>query len=201
MLTVQNIPSPLLIKLDTEFVLCYELILTDHSMYRLSLFKQNFKSIFILLIGLGIVVELITLAVDFSIIPNPLVGSSSDTLKIKFTGETHNWQFLYPGKDGIFNTSDDISVLDSDNLLVPKNKEIFIEMRSKDYIYCLDIPELQKSQIAVPNMEFNFQFFVDEPETLSLLPGAICGRINEQLERKIIVVSNDEFDNWYDYKK
>ena len=164
----------------------------------MSLFKQNSKTIFILFIGLGIVIELLTLAIDFSLIPNPLVSSSSDTLKIKFTGETHNWQFLYPGKDGIFNTSDDVKVLDSDNLLVPKNKEIFIEMRSKDYLYCLDIPELQKTQIAVPNMLFNLNFFVGEQESLSLLPGAICGGINEKLNRKIIVVSNQEFNTWLD---
>ena len=161
----------------------------------MSLIKKN-KKLLILLVGLGIVIELLTLAADLSLISNPLASSSSDTLRIQFTGELHNWQFLYPGKEGVFYTRDDVKIIDLVNLFLPSNKEILFELRSKDYFYCLDIPELEKSQIAVPDMLFKLNFYAGKPETLSLFPGAICGTINDNLNRKINIVSNHEFNNW-----
>lgn len=157
---------------------------------------QHKFALILVIIGLGIAIELFILAVDFSLISVPSFFSSTETIQIQFTGEAQKWTFLYAGEDQQFNTQDDVKIQGSQDLLIPASHPILIELKSKDYLYCLDIPELQKTQIAVPDMKFDLQLLVEEPNSFSLIPGSICGRINPALSRELIVVSNEEFKKW-----
>jgi len=159
--------------------------------YKLKFPYQKTKLISIL-ISIGIIIELMILVIDFSVLPS----NYNDALTIEFKGSNQTWQFQYSGNDGILNTVDDIVVSNSNNLFLPKNSKITIDMISKDYIYCIDIPELNESQFAIPDLKFTLNFSTENFDSLSFIPGSICGRVNDDLYRKVYIVSNQDFLKW-----
>lgn len=160
-------------------------------------FSHQKITVISILISLGIIIELMILIIDFSVFPSYSYSSNSnDTLAIEFTGSNQTWRFQYSGEDEILNTDDDVVLSGSNNLFLPKNREITIDMNSKDYIYCIDIPELNESQIAIPDLKFTLNFTTADYDSLSFVPGSICGRVNDDLYRKVYIVSNKNFLKW-----
>ena len=66
----------------------------------------------------------------------------------KVTGKQFNWEITYPGPDGKFGTKDDLTV--ENELHVPVNKVVRIDLTSKDVIHSFFVPNMRLKQDAVP---------------------------------------------------
>ena len=101
-----------------------------------------------------------------------LVGETPSRRIVDVSGRNLGWSFRDYGSDMIANTADDVV---SDRVLrVPLGTEVELRLTSKDYIYQFSVPNLNLSQVAVPELLFISRFRATEPATYDLPPGALC---------------------------
>lgn len=111
--------------------------------------------------------------------------SRIDAITIEVTGSEFNWYFRYPGVDGVLGTEDDrYSVQD---LYLPDNARIRLNLKSSDYVYNLAIPVLGEKEIAVPDLDFKMEFNTFGQDTWTLLGDQFCGYSHETLIGKVHV--------------
>jgi heme/copper-type cytochrome/quinol oxidase subunit 2 len=79
---------------------------------------------------------------------------------VQVLAEQFQWNFRYPGKDGVFGTADD--VVTNNDLHVPLNKKVVLHISSKDVIHSFFQPEARAKQDAVPGLQTRFWFRVDK---------------------------------------
>ncbi|MEM7501205.1 MAG: hypothetical protein AAF417_04155 [Pseudomonadota bacterium] len=126
----------------------------------------------------------------------PDVGQvAPESMVIDVTGDEFNWYFRYPGPDGELGTEDDRhSVQD---LYLPANSNINLNLHSNDYLYSFALPELGLQEIAVPDLNFELEFTTEDERTLQLLGDQFCGFAHETLIGKVYVRESD--DGFYDW--
>ena len=118
--------------------------------------------------------------------------NQTNAIVIEVTGSEFNWHFRYPGKDGKLGTQDDHHSIQ--NLYLPNNSHITLKLTSTDYVYSFAVPELNKEEIAVPELSFEMQFKTGDAKTLTLLGDQLCGYIHPTLIGKVHIRSkNDTF--------
>jgi cytochrome c oxidase subunit 2 len=108
-----------------------------------------------------------------------------DSIVVEVTGNEFNWNFRYPGEDGIFGTIDDRhSVQD---LFLPDNTPVTLKLSSKDYVYSFALPDLDMEEIAVPDLSFEMQFNTGKEQTMPLMGDQLCGYIHPTLIGKVYI--------------
>jgi len=138
-----------------------------------------------------------------SLVAVVLVGSSAchhqtpiESIVVEVTGDDFNWHFHYPGIDGQFGTEDDMHSVR--NLYLPDNASVTLKLHSNDYLYSLSIPDIDKQEIAVPDLEYVMQFKTSEKNTWELKGDQFCGFSHESLIGNVYVRNQYE-DNFYDW--
>ena len=127
------------------------------------------------------------------------VGHNQPPIKsivVEVTGDDFNWHFHYPGIDGQFGTEDDMHSVR--NLYLPDNASVTLKLHSNDYLYSLSIPDIEKQEIAVPDLEYVMQFKTSEKNTWELKGDQFCGFSHESLIGNVYVRNQYE-DNFYDW--
>src|SRR5690606_37959781 len=75
-------------------------------------------------------------------------GDDEDIIKVQVLAQQWAWNFRYAGKDGEFNTADDVVQLN--NMIVPVGKKVMIQMTSKDVIHSFFLPNVRLKADAIP---------------------------------------------------
>lgn len=157
--------------------------------------KTSFHKSVIASLIILVLFELVVIVNEFIPLSRSIFGHT-EVYEIEFIGEGNKWVFRYPGSDGELHTSDDLLITENENLVFPDNKSIYIRMKSRDLVYCLNIPELEKSQLALPGKDFTLEFDSYDLKSLSLVPGSLCSTPDKDLSRKILILADNEFDSW-----
>ena len=125
-----------------------------------------------ILIGLALVYALADLSRTRS--PESEFAQSDDqsVVEIEVTGEEFLWTFRYAGADGVSGSTDDIIL--PQELIVPLNRQVRLQLKSLDYIYVFEISPLGVREIAVPDLKYSVEFSVREPMTSSLPMDPLC---------------------------
>lgn len=110
---------------------------------------------------------------------------------IEVTGQDYEWRIKYPGKDGIINTLDD--VWKEEDFVLPANTEVRLIFKSKDYLYFVELPELEKNGMAVPGLESPLDLKTASPMKLQFRGDQMCGFSHESLIKSISVKSKKGF--------
>ena len=76
------------------------------------------------------------------------------------TGKQFNWEITYPGPDGKLGTKDDLTM--DNELHVPVNKVVRIDLTSKDVIHSFYVPNMRLRQDAVPGRIIHVWFEATE---------------------------------------
>jgi len=113
-------------------------------------------------------------------------GVPGDALKINVSGQMWFWRFSYD--NGI----------ESDLLRVPKGKPIVLELTSRDVIHSLYIPALRIKEDAVAGMKTHLWFKADKEGEYDILCAEYCGQRHSYMLSKLIVLSEDRFNAWYE---
>jgi len=109
---------------------------------------------------------------------------AGERTEVRVIGEQYQWNFHYPGKDGIFGKTDSklisasnpIGLVESDPAAaddivrinechLPVNKPIYVRLTTKDVIHSFSIPTMRVKQDAIPGMEIPIWFTVDSAAT------------------------------------
>ena len=104
-----------------------------------------------------------------------------------------NWEITYPGPDGKFGKSE----LEIDNELhVPVNKVVRIDLTSKDVIHSFFVPNLRLKQDAVPGRIIHVWFEATEVGEYEIPCAELCGFGHSGMLGTLTVQSQEDYDKW-----
>ncbi|HET7340653.1 MAG TPA: cytochrome c oxidase subunit II [Methylomirabilota bacterium] len=110
------------------------------------------------------------------------------------TAKQFNWQITYPGPDGKFGTDDDKTMLDE--MHVPANKVIVVDLTSQDVIHSFFVPQFRMKQDAVPGRHIVQWFEATKPGKYELPCAELCGFGHSGMRGWIYVDTPEEYAKW-----
>ncbi len=161
-------------------------------------------------------------------VPNP-----SEAVHIRVVAQQYAWNIHYPGPDGKFgntkpelvdeqenpigldrssdNASDDFFTINQ--LHIPVNRKIRIDLTTKDVIHNFKLPELRVSQDAIPGMVIPVHFQATmtsedflkttigtqrEGKSLEIACAQLCGLGHYRMKGYLTIHEDDGFQSWLD---
>jgi len=110
-----------------------------------------------------------------------------------------NWIFVYPGPDGILNTSDDVIVDElNSSLHVPINKNIVFELRSQDVIHSFFLANARFKQDVLPGRTVVRWFNLTKEGKYDISCTQICGILHSKMRNFVIAESDDKYKHYID---
>jgi len=125
--------------------------------------------------------------------PDPKT-TAPQKIKIEMTGHDFKWQSRYAGADQQLGTDDDLRA--AQVIHVPINAEVEIFLKSRDYLYSLEIPQAGRKEIAVPDLTFSLNFTADKLGTYEMPGDQMCGYTHPDLMGTLVVESREAYDRW-----
>lgn len=92
---------------------------------------------------------------------------------VKVAGKQFNWEVLYPGPDGKFETEDDFTI--ENELHVPVNQVVHVQLTSRDVIHSFFVPSFRLKQDAVPGRDILVWFEATKAGKYELPCAELCG--------------------------
>ena len=114
--------------------------------------------------------------------------------ELQVTAKQFNWEVVYPGADRQFGTQDDIK-FDND-LHVPVNKVVRIQLQSNDVIHSFFLPNLRLKQDAVPGRNILVWFEATKPGKYELPCAELCGFGHSGMKGWLFVHTPEEYTKW-----
>lgn len=114
--------------------------------------------------------------------------------EISVAAKQFNWDVAYAGPDGKLGTDDDVK-FDND-IHVPVNKVVRIQLTSKDVIHSLFIPSLRLKQDAVPGRNILVWFEATKAGKYELPCAELCGFGHSGMKGWLYVHSAEDYQKW-----
>jgi cytochrome c oxidase subunit 2 len=140
--------------------------------------------------GLGLLVVGVVVGLALSSLVTDRVYEI-ENLVVGVTGRDYRYYFQYAGADRQLHSADDRHGVQ--NLHVPHGARVHLELTSDDYVYLLEIPELDIYEVLAPGLKFSVQFDPPSEGSYELLGSQMCGYDHEELLGKLIVESPSSF--------
>jgi cytochrome c oxidase subunit 2 len=119
---------------------------------------------------------------------------TTDTV-IRVTAKQFNWEILYPGPDGKFDTADDKQV--DNEIHVPVGKPVHVILKSKDVIHSFFLPNLRFKQDAVPGRDIQSWFQANKPGRYEIPCAELCGFGHSGMKGWLYVQSAEDYQQWF----
>jgi cytochrome c oxidase subunit 2 len=113
---------------------------------------------------------------------------------VRVTGKQFNWEILYPGLDGKFDTADDVQM--DNELHVPVDQVVRMSLRSKDVIHSFFLPNLRFKQDAVPGREIEGWFEATKVGKYEMPCAELCGFGHSGMEGHLFVKTLADYQEW-----
>ncbi|HVG19242.1 MAG TPA: cytochrome c oxidase subunit II [Blastocatellia bacterium] len=143
-----------------------------------------------------------------------LYAAADDAVKIEVVGQQFQWNFHYPGADNAFGRSsaefiDDSSLnyvgLDPNDaagkddmqlttLVIPRDRQVELTLRSKDVIHSLFIPAMRFKQDTVPGMAIKVHLTATKEGRYEIPCAELCGQLHYNMKSPLLVVSPEEYE-------
>ncbi len=163
----------------------------------------------IMFLGLGIAAERAWARFHFQ-------GASPGALQIEVVGQQFQWNFRYPGPDGVFGRTDPALINDGagnflgldtsdpaaqDDLVVPQlaipvNREVELILRAKDVTHSFFVRELRFKQDTVPGLTVRVHFTATKTGKYEIACAELCGLGHHRMRSDLFVLPPDEYENW-----
>lgn len=117
-----------------------------------------------------------------------------DIVRIEVMAQQWMWNVRYPGKDKVFNTSDDV-VLNND-FRVPVGKKVVFQLVSKDVIHSLYFPNTRRKVDAIPGKVTRMWFEVTKPGVYDVACAEMCGTHHYKMKAQLTVYSQEDYEKW-----
>lgn len=114
--------------------------------------------------------------------------------EIAVAAKQFNWEVSYAGADGKLGTDDDVK-FDND-IHVPVNKAVRVQLSSKDVIHSFFLPNLRLKQDAVPGRTVLVWFEVVKPGKYELPCAELCGFGHSGMKGWLYVHSVEDYKKW-----
>jgi cytochrome c oxidase subunit 2 len=139
-----------------------------------------------------------------------------DAIEIHVTAHQFAWEFHYPGPDGKFgetkdslitgtnplgldendpNAKDDVVAVNQ--LHVPVNKDVVMQIRSQDVIHSFFLPNARVKQDAMPGMAIQIWFKVNKTGEYEIACAELCGLGHYKMKGQFTVDPDEEtYKKW-----
>ncbi|MSP41566.1 MAG: cytochrome c oxidase subunit II [Deltaproteobacteria bacterium] len=114
--------------------------------------------------------------------------------EIAVMAKQFNWEVSYAGADAKLGTDDDVK-FDND-IHVPVNKPIRVQLSAKDVIHSFFLPNLRLKQDAVPGRTILVWFEATKPGKYELPCAELCGFGHSGMKGWLYVHSVDDYKKW-----
>ncbi|MGE3608229.1 MAG: cytochrome c oxidase subunit II [Bacteriovoracaceae bacterium] len=121
-------------------------------------------------------------------------ADSEELVKVQVLAQQWAWNIRYAGKDGEFNTGDDVVQLN--NLVVPVGKKVMIQMTSKDVIHSFYLPNARIKADAIPGRYAKLWFDTNKTGVYDIACAEMCGNHHYLMKAQLTVLSQEEYDRW-----
>jgi cytochrome c oxidase subunit 2 len=111
----------------------------------------------------------------------------------KVAGKQFNWEITYPGPDGTFGPK---AVTVENEMHVPVNQVVRLELTSKDVIHSFFVPNMRLKQDAVPGRIIHVWFQATELGTYDIPCAELCGFGHSGMQGTLTVESEEAFHKW-----
>ena len=115
-------------------------------------------------------------------------------IQVRVTGKQFNWEILYPGPDGKFDTADDVQM--DNELHVPVNRVVQVFLASKDVIHSFFLPNLRLKQDAVPGRVIQAWFEATKTGVYEIPCAELCGFGHSGMLGHLTVHSAEDYQKW-----
>jgi cytochrome c oxidase subunit 2 len=134
--------------------------------------------------------------------------------KIDVVAQQFQWNFHYPGADGVLGRTDPKKINDSSlnfvgldmsdagakddiqvtSLAIPVNRPIELTLKSKDVIHSFFVPALRFKQDTVPGLAIKIHFTATKVGKYELTCAELCGQLHFNMKTFVLVLPQDEYD-------
>lgn len=119
---------------------------------------------------------------------------NEDVVRVQVLGQQWAWNFRYPGKDGEFNTEDDVVTLN--DLRLPANRKVTFQISSKDVIHSLYFPNARVKVDAMPGRISRMWYELTKPGLYDIACAEMCGTFHYRMQAKLTVYTPEDYDHW-----
>lgn len=149
-------------------------------------------------------------------VKNNFPAEEENPLHVRVVAEQFQWNFHYPGPDGVFgrtspdflntatnalgidpsdpNGKDDIQALE---LHVPLDRPVIADVSSKDVIHSFSLPVLRVKQDAIPGMRVPVWFQANTTGNYEVACAQLCGNNHYSMRALMVVEDQEAFGTWY----
>lgn len=122
--------------------------------------------------------------------------SKEEVIKVQVLGQQWAWNFRYAGKDGVFNTEDDVITLN--DLRVPTGKKIVFQVLSKDVIHSFYLPNARRKVDAIPGRLTKMWVELDPGHegVFDIACAEMCGTYHYRMQAKMTVYAQQDYQAW-----
>ncbi len=115
-------------------------------------------------------------------------------LRIQVMAQQWAWHFRYEGKDGVFNTEDDIVQLN--DLRLPVGRKVLFQVVSKDVIHSLYFPNTRRKVDAIPGRVTRLWFELTKDGYYNIACAEMCGTYHYRMKAYLTSYTQENFDVW-----
>jgi len=143
------------------------------------------------------------------------VPDAGKALRVRLVAEQFAWNFQYPGKDGKFGKNDPSQIsgdnplgidpedpagkddlVTVNNLHVPANRPVIVDVSSKDVIHSFNIPVLRVKQDTIPGQLISIWFEATQTGHFELACAQLCGLGHYRMRGDVLIDTPEEFAKW-----
>lgn len=121
-------------------------------------------------------------------------SENENIVKVQVLAQQWMWNYRYAGKDGVFNTDDDI--VTTNDLRVPTGKKIVFQIISKDVIHSHFIPNTRRKVDAIPGRITRMWVKLKKTGVYPIACAEMCGTFHYRMQAKMTVYSPEEYQQW-----
>ena len=112
---------------------------------------------------------------------------------VEVEGYQFGWNFHYLNDDGSY-----AGVNTSNTLRVPVDTQINLQVTSSDVFHNFGIPELRVKSDAIPGETTDTWFEASEAGNYTAKCYELCGQGHSYMDAQVVVMEQDEYQDWYD---
>lgn len=120
--------------------------------------------------------------------------SPEESLRVQVMPEQFAWNIRYAGPDGEFGTGDDVTTVNQ--LHVPVNRPVRVELRSIDVIHSFFLPNLRVKQDALPGTTTSLYFAATRTGQFEIACAELCGHQHYLMRAVLTVEEPEQFEQW-----
>ena len=143
------------------------------------------------------------------------IPDEKQSILVHVIGQQFNWNFHLPGPDGVFgrreldlvSNSNAIGLDSSDpaakddlvaqgELHVPVDRDVIMDLSSKDVIHNFDLPGMRMAQDAIPGQVIPMWFKPVKTGTFEVVCGQLCGLGHYAMKGTVVVDTRDDYQAW-----